>query len=354
MHSIPSHFNGVGYTKAKNSLPLESIRVPVPQPSPNQVLIHVYGSSLNPLEYKLALLNFFGRNPPVILGFDLSGLVVAIGANVKNVSVGDEVMAMADLNKDGGWAIGGYAVARDYLTVKKSSSLSFDEAAVSPICFLSAYIGIYPYLNSGDTIYIPGGAGGVGHLAIQMAAHALGASRVISSGSKSDTIALAKKFGASHVFNYRTDVTFAKVKEFTNGNGVDLVFDATYSEAGFVESAKAVKPGGKWVVLGVGPGKTSRTIQTESPVDSILAEKGAKHINANLLRYSSEVELQTPESNLFLQNGMKLAIRLADEDKVKPYIGKTINGTVEDINRELNELREGRGVSGKVAVKLGR
>jgi NADPH:quinone reductase-like Zn-dependent oxidoreductase len=308
MHSIPSHFNGVGYTKAKNSLPLESIRVPVPQPSPNQVLIHVYGSSLNPLEYKLALLNFFGRNPPVILGFDLSGLVVAIGANVKNVSVGDEVMAMADLNKDGGWAIGGYAVARDYLTVKKSSSLSFDEAAVSPICFLSAYIGIYPYLNSGDTIYIPGGAGGVGHLAIQMAAHALGASRVISSGSKSDTIALAKKFGASHVFNYRTDVTF----------------------------------------------KTSRTIQTESPVDSILAEKGAKHINANLLRYSSEVELQTPESNLFLQNGMKLAIRLADEDKVKPYIGKTINGTVEDINRELNELREGRGVSGKVAVKLGR
>jgi hypothetical protein len=85
-----------------------------------------------------------------------------------------------------------------------------------------------------------------------------------------------------------------------------------------------------------------------------LAEKGAKHINANLLRYSSEVELQTPESNLFLQNGMKLAIRLADEDKVKPYIGKTINGTVEDINRELNELREGRGVSGKVAVKLGR
>jgi NADPH:quinone reductase-like Zn-dependent oxidoreductase len=142
-----------------------------------------------------------------------------------HASVGDEVMAMADLNKDGGWAtggIGGYAVARDYLTVKKSSSLSFDEAAVLPICFLSAYIGIYPYLNPGDTIYIPGGAGGVGHLAIQMAAHALGASRVISSGSKPDTIALAKKFGASHVFNYRTDVTFAKVKEFTNGNGVDL------------------------------------------------------------------------------------------------------------------------------------
>jgi hypothetical protein len=126
---------------------------------------------------------------------------VAIGSNVRNVSVGDEVMAMADSNKDGGWATGGtggYAIARDYLTVQKSPSLSFDEAAVLPICFLSAYIGIYRQFNPGDTIYNPDGAGGVGHLAIQMAAQALGASRVISSGSKPDTIAQAKKFGASH------------------------------------------------------------------------------------------------------------------------------------------------------------
>jgi len=90
-------------------------------------------------------------------------------------------------------------------------------------------------------------------LAVQIAAHALGASRVISSGSKPDTIAQAKKFGASHVFNYRVDDTVAKVKELTHGKGVDLVFDATYSEAGFAESAKTVKPGGKWLVLGVAP-----------------------------------------------------------------------------------------------------
>jgi NADPH:quinone reductase-like Zn-dependent oxidoreductase len=355
MLPIPSYFDGVGYTRDKNSLPLESIRVPVPQASANQVLIHVYGSSLNPLEYKLALLNFFGRIPPVILGFDLSGVVAAIGANVRNIAVGDEVMAMADSNKDGGWATGGdggYAIARDYLTVKKSSSLTFDEAAVLPLCFLSAYIGIYPHLRPGDTIYIPGGAGGVGHLAIQMAARALEAGSVISSGSKPDSIALAKKFGADHVFNYRTEDTAAKVNEFTDGKGVDLVFDATYSEAGFAESAKTVKTGGKWVVLGVGPGKTSRTAQSESPVDSILAERRAKHINANLLRYTTEAGFQTPESNLFLENGMKLAIQWTDQGKVKPFIGKTINGTVEEINRELNELRDGRGGSGKVAVRL--
>jgi NADPH:quinone reductase-like Zn-dependent oxidoreductase len=100
-----------------------------------------------------------------------------------------------------------------------------------------------------------------------LAARALEASTVISSGSKSDSIALAKKFGANHVFNYRTEDTAAKVNEFTDGKGVDLVFDAAYSEAGFAESAKTVKAGGKWVVLGVGPDKTSRTAQTDSPVD---------------------------------------------------------------------------------------
>jgi NADPH:quinone reductase-like Zn-dependent oxidoreductase len=247
---------------------------------------------------------------------------------------------------------GGYALASDFLTVRKSSSLSFDEAATLPICFLSAYIGISPYLNPGETIYIPGGGGGVGHLAIQLAARALGAGSVISSGSKPDTMALAKKFGAEYVFNYRTEVTVEKVNEFTDGKGVDLVFDATYSETGFAESARTVRPGGKWVVLGVGPGKTSRTLQTESPVDSILAGKGAQHINANLLRYFSDAELKTPESNRFLANGMQLAIQLAEENKVKPYIGKTIQGTVEEINRELNEMREGRGPSGKVAVQL--
>jgi hypothetical protein len=49
---------------------------------------------------------------------------------------------------------------------------------------------------------------------------------------------------------------------------------------------------------------------------------------------------------------MKLAVQWTDEEKVKPFIGKTINGTLEEINRELNEMRDGRGVSGKIAVSL--
>src|SRR5215469_8285968 len=178
---IPKTFLGVGYTRARAGLPLEAVRVPVPQPADDEVLIRAAASSLNPLEYKLADLNFMGRTPPVVLGLDLSGVVVAAGQGVRGVAVGDTVAAMADLNGDGGWGTtggsegeGGYAVAREFLTVRKPPSLSFRDAAALPMCFLSAFAGLYGAVQAGDVVYIPGGGGGVGHLAVQMAARALG------------------------------------------------------------------------------------------------------------------------------------------------------------------------------------
>jgi NADPH:quinone reductase-like Zn-dependent oxidoreductase len=101
--TIPETFLGVGYTRDRAGLLLEAVRRPVPRPAVDEVLIRVAASSLNPLEYKLADLNFMGRTPPVVLGLDLSGVVVAAGHEVRGVAVGDAVAAMADLNGDGGW-----------------------------------------------------------------------------------------------------------------------------------------------------------------------------------------------------------------------------------------------------------
>jgi NADPH:quinone reductase-like Zn-dependent oxidoreductase len=84
--TIPETFLGVGYTRDRAGLPLEAVRVPVPQPAADQVLIRVAASSLNPLEYKLADLNFMGRTPPVVLGLDLAGVVVAVGHGVSGVT----------------------------------------------------------------------------------------------------------------------------------------------------------------------------------------------------------------------------------------------------------------------------
>jgi NADPH:quinone reductase-like Zn-dependent oxidoreductase len=149
---VPETFEGIGYTRNKNGLPLESVRVPVPTPGPGEILIHVVCSSLNPLEYKLAELNFLGRAPPVVLGFDLSGIVAAVGPGVSRFAVGDAVAAMADCNGDGGWATGGhggYALARECCAVRKPASLSFQEAAALPLCFIAAYLGLCGHVRTG-------------------------------------------------------------------------------------------------------------------------------------------------------------------------------------------------------------
>jgi NADPH:quinone reductase-like Zn-dependent oxidoreductase len=359
--AIPKSFLGVGYTRDRAGLPLEAVRVPVPRPGADQVLIQVAASSLNPLEYKLADLNYMGRTPPVVLGLDLSGVVVAVGHGVSGVAVGDAVTAMADLNGDGGWVAtgasgseGGYAVARDFLTARKPPSLSFRDAAALPMCFLSAFAGLYRAVRTGDTVYVPGGGGGVGHLAVQMAARALGAGMVISSASTPQSIALARQSGAHRVFDYKRDDIAAEVAKLTNGRGVDLVFDATYSEQGFVETAKAVRRGGSWVVLGVGPGKTTRLVETHSPVGAILAERGAGHLNVNLLRYFSEPATLDGEARALLRRGMALAMEWATQGLVVPHVSQTIDSTFVAINAGLQSLKTGRGILGKVAVIVDR
>lgn len=358
---IPETFLGVGYTRDRAGLPLEAVRVSVPTPADDEVLVRVAASSLNPLEYKLADLNFMGRTPPVVLGLDLAGVVVAVGNGVSGVAVGDAVAAMADLNGDGGWVAaggsggeGGYALAHQFLTVRKPPSLSFRDAAALPMAFLSAFAGLYRAVRAGDTVYIPGGGGGVGHLAVQMAARALGGGLVISSGSTPQSIALARQSGAHHVFDYKRDDIAAEIGKLTGGRGVDLVFDATYSEQGFVETAKTVRREGSWIVLGVGPGKTTRLVVTHSPVTAILAERGAKHVNVNLLRYFSEPATRDNEARAFLQRGMALAMEWAAQGLVVPHIGQTIDSTVEAINAGLQSLKAGRGVLGKVAVIVDR
>jgi hypothetical protein len=125
-----------------------------------------------------------------------------------------------------------------------------------------------------------------------------------------------------------------------------LRLNTTYSEAGFVETAKMVRRGGSWVVLGVGPGKTTRTVETDSPVDSILAKRGARHVNVNLLRYFSEPATLDGEAKAFLQRGLALAMEWAVQGLVMPHIGRTIGSSVEAINAGLQSLKSGSATLG--------
>jgi NADPH:quinone reductase-like Zn-dependent oxidoreductase len=329
--------------------------VPVPRPGPDQVLIRTAFSSLNPLDYKLADLNFFKRTPPVILGFDLAGPVVAVGEQVTEFAVGDEVAAMADSNGDGGWAVGGqggYALAREFYTVKKPASLPLSQAAALPLCFIAAYLGLHDQVQKGDVVYIPGGGGGVGHLALQIASRVLGAKTVISSGSNPASIARARASGADHVFDYKKDDIAAEIARLTAGRGVDVVYDITYNEKSFVDTAHMVRKGGTWIVLGVGPGKTSRTEDTTSPVSDILDARGALLINANMLRYFQQPALLDDAMRSWLRSALRSAMAWAAEGKVVPHIESVIESSVDAINASLAAMKAGRAPAGKIVVQI--
>ena len=352
---LPTSFRGVGYTRNGNGLPLEVIEVPVLRPGPSQVLIHAALSSLNPFEYKLADLNFLGRTPPVIPGFDLAGAVIAVGENVTEFSVGDEVVAMADLNGDGGWAAGnsgGYALAHDFLTAKRPAAVSLASAASLPQCFLSAYLGVQGNIKSGDIVYIPGGGGGVGHLAVQIASQACGAKVVISSGSTPESRRLALSCGADHGFDYKKDNVADGIANLTGGRGVDVVYDATYSEQSFVDTSKVVCAGGKWIVLGAGPGKTKPTAETHSPVAGILAERQAELIHVSLLRYFSKPATLDESARSLFQTALRCAMDWATSGTVVPHVEKVIEGSAEAINAELYSMKAGRASVGKVVVQI--
>jgi NADPH:quinone reductase-like Zn-dependent oxidoreductase len=351
---LAKHFNAIGYTRAPNGLPLEVFDRPVPKPAAGDILIHVVSSSLNPLDYKLAELNFLGRTPPVVLGCDFAGIVVARGDQADAYAIGDQVFGMVPSNRDGAWAAGGaggYAVVPDFMTALKPKNLSFVDAGTLGVCFLSAYLAFVNTLSAGATVYIPGGGGGVGHLAIQKA-NTLGAQTIISSGGSPESRSLASASGADHVFDYRNDDIAAEIAKLTDGRGVDVVFDATYNEDSFVATAGMVRRGGSWVVLGVGPGKTSRRADTESPVANILAAKGARLINVNLLRYFSEPGALNPDAKALLSRAIRDAAASAEAGTVLPHVSAVIASDVGEINAALNEMKAGRGSLGKIAVRV--
>jgi NADPH:quinone reductase-like Zn-dependent oxidoreductase len=348
-------FRAIGYTRAPHGLPLDVFDSPVPMPGPGELLVHVVSSSLNPLDYKLAELNFLGRTPPIVLGFDFAGVVLARGDAVNAFDVGDAVFGMVPSNRDGVWAsggAGGFALVPDFMAAPKPENLSFVEAGTLGVCFLSAYFALADTLAPGATIYIPGGGGGVGHLAIQKA-KALGAATIISSGGNAQSRALASASGADHVFDYRQDDDVAvEIARLTRGRGVDVVFDATYSEDSFVATSKMVRPGGRWVVLGVGPGKTTRLAETESPAASILAAKDAQLVNVNLLRLFSDAGALDNAAKKMFSQAIRNAAETAQAGTVRPHVSETIASEVGAINAALAEMKTGRRSLGKTAVLL--
>ncbi|WP_426131492.1 zinc-dependent alcohol dehydrogenase family protein [Pararhizobium sp. PWRC1-1] len=202
----------------------ELTEVPKPVPQAGQVLVRVHAISINPLDYQVRRGDYRDYVPlPTITGHDVSGVVEAIGPGVTSFSPGDEVWYTPQIF-DGPGSYAEYHVANETIIGRKPASLSHLEAASLSLVGGTAWEALVgrAALRVGESILIHGGAGGVGHVAIQVA-KAIGAK--VFTTVREDNFEFARSVGADVVIDYRNDDYVDAVMRETNGRGVDVVFD---------------------------------------------------------------------------------------------------------------------------------
>lgn len=199
---------------------------PEPHPAAGQVRVKVYAAGLNPADYKFAQRGVSSWKYPHILGLDVAGVIDEIGEGVTQWQVGDSVYYHGDLSQPGGFAE--WAIATAHAIAPLPSQVSFNEAAALPCAGFTAYQSLHHklHIESGQTVLVQAGAGGVGGFAVQLAT--LAGSRVIATCS-AENFDWVRQLGAADVLDYQTEYIPSKVREMTDGRGVDAIIDAVGS-----------------------------------------------------------------------------------------------------------------------------
>ena len=204
--------------------------LPVPEIGPGQVLVRVAATSVNPVDWKIRKLGPpIGPDLPAVLHGDVAGVVETVGADIRAFAVGDEVYGCAGGVKGSGGALAEFmACDADYLA-PKPTNLSMAEAAALPLVCLTAWEGLVDGANVGwgQTVLVHAGAGGVGHMALQIAI-ARGAT-VFATVSGPEKAAVVKELGAIPI-NYRDNSVEDYVAAHTGGAGFDIVYDTVGGE----------------------------------------------------------------------------------------------------------------------------
>jgi NADPH:quinone reductase-like Zn-dependent oxidoreductase len=293
---------------------LQVKEVDVPTPRDDEVLIQIRAASVNPVDTKMRE----GKYPPVkadqlpkILGRDVSGTVVGCGKSVTEFKKGDEVYAMLD-GEHGGYAE--YVALRANLCARKPTTLNHVEAAAVPLAAMTAWQGLFDHgqLRAGQRVLIHGGAGGVGHFAIQFAkARGASVSTTVSGSDKE----FVRSLGADQIVDHESERFEKLVRD------VDLVFDLI---AGDTQQRS-------WSVLKKG-GTLVSTLAAPS-------QEEAREHQARGLNYMAQ-----PNATELSEVG-----RLIDAGKVRPWVNSTF--PLHDAGAAQERLAHGH-VPGKIVLEV--
>ena len=296
---------------------LEIAERPWPQPVDDEVLVRVRAASVNPVDYKMRRGGYpfaTAEMLPLVMGRDLAGTIETCGTRAHDMlSHGDRVFAFIAFDRG---AQAEYAIVKAVELVAMPATLDFTQAAAVPLAAMTAWQGLFDHggLQPGRTVLIQGGAGGVGHLAVQFA-RAKGA-RVITTVRGAD-VAYARGLGA--------DVVIDRERErFEDAGEVDLVLDLAGGEVQ-ARSMAVIKPGG-------------------ALVSAIAVSDGAQAV-------AKARGVRVPDRWMATPNAAQLGevADLIDAGKVKPTVARTF--PLEEVSAAHAALEAG-GVRGKIVLTV--
>jgi len=307
--------------------------IDAPTPGPGQVAIAVRAASLN-FPDVLMCLGQYQLKPelPFSPGAEVAGVVEAIGDGVTRVAVGDRVLAIPVVG------FGGFAehtVAHESTVHAIPDAMSFDFAAALHVTYQTGYLALHrrAQLQSGETLLVHAGAGGVGSAAIQLG-KAAGA-RVIATAGGAAKRDLCLELGADHAIDYQSEDFVAEVKEYTSGRGADVIFDPVGGDV-FDRSRKCIAFEGRLLVIGFTSGRIP-----EAPANHVLI-KNYSVVGVHWGLYLEKAPSVVPEVHAEL-------VRLFEAGRIRPYVTERID--FEAIPAALTRLA-GRGTTGKVVAQL--
>ena len=303
---------------------------------PTEIKVKLAAAGVNPVDTKIRRHGlFYGNNPPAILGCDGAGEVIEIGSAVTQFKIGDKVwFCYGGLGREQG-NYAQYNVLDQRWASLMPQSYSYIEAAAAPLVLITAWGALFDRggLQEGQTVLIHAGAGGVGHVAIQLAK--LKGARVITTVSSEEKREFVKSLGADDVVIYKPNGFVDAVNKLTNGNGADVVFD-TVSPAVFKESIAVTAHFGRLVTL-LDPNELSLA---EARMRNLLI--GFELILTPMLR--DLLEARDKHINILNQCAV-----YADQGLLKPHISELL--PLQDAAK-AHELIEQGHTSGKIVLAM--
>ena len=314
--------------------------VPDPQVGHHDVLVQVHAASVNPLDLKTRDGDFKVILPyrvPFVLGNDLAGVVVAVGAGVTRFAVGDEVYARPDKDRIGTFAEL-IAIHQDDLA-NKPTNLTMEEAASIPLVGLTSWQALVERANlqAGQKVLIHAGSGGVGSIAIQLAKH-LGAH--VATTTSTANADLVKSLGADVVVDYTKQAFETVLHDY------DVVLDTLGGQT-LEKSLQILKPGGKVISIAGPPDPAFAKELGANPVVRLV-------MTALSFRTRQRARRQhVTYSFLFMKaSGEQLGAvtSLVEAGTIRPIVDHVF--AFDSTREALAYVEEGRAKAGKVVIRM--